>query len=45
MAVMTDGVSFDDVQLASDYARSFGITMIAISVGTNTDDAQLLQIA
>ena len=45
MAVMTDGISFDDVQLASDYARSFGITMIAISVGANTDDVQLLQIA
>lgn len=45
MAVMTDGNSFDDVKFASDYARSFGITMIAISVGANTNDTQLLQIA
>lgn len=45
MAVMTDGISYDDVLLASDYARSFGIIMIAIGVGANVDDAQLLQIA
>ena len=45
MAVMTDGTLNDDVGVASDYARSFDITMIVLSVGTKTDDAQLLQIA
>ena len=42
MAVTTDGISNDDVGFASDYARSFGITIVALSVGTNTDDVQLL---
>ena len=42
MAVMTDGVSTDDVFYASEYARSFGIIMIAIGVGANVNDAQLL---
>ena len=42
MAVMTDGVSYDNVLDASNYARSKGITMIAIGVGPNINDAQLL---
>lgn len=42
MAVMTDGFSHDDVFYASEYARSLGITMIAIGVGSNVDDSQLL---
>ena len=45
MAVMTDGISHDDVLQASNYARSKGITMIAIGVGSNINDPQLLQIA
>ncbi len=45
MAVMTDGISYDDVYYSSEYARSFGITMIAIGVGANVNDPQLLQIA
>lgn len=45
MAVMTDGISSDDVFYASEYARSQGITMISIGVGANTDSTQLLQIA
>ena len=42
MAVMTDGQSFDDVFHASEYARSLGITMIAIGVGSGVVDSQLL---
>ena len=39
---MTDGFSFDDVKLASNYARSKGITMIAVGIGNGANDAQLL---
>ena len=42
---MTDGNSFDDVLQASNHAREKGITMIAIGVGANINDTQLLQIA
>lgn len=42
---MTDGLSFDDVEDASNYARSKGITMIAVGIGAGVNDAQLLQIA
>ncbi len=45
MVVMTDGFSYDDVLLASNYARSKGITMIAVGIGAGANDIQLLQIA
>lgn len=43
--VMTDGFSFDDVLIPSSEARSKGITMIAVGIGSGANDAQLLEIA
>lgn len=45
MVVMTDGFSFDNVLFASNFARSKGITMIAVGIGAGANDAQLLEIA
>ena len=45
MVVMTDGFSFDDVLIPSSEARSKGITMIAVGIGSGANDAQLLEIA
>lgn len=42
MIVMTDGRSSDRVLEASNYARSKNITMIAVGIGPNVNDAQLL---
>jgi hypothetical protein len=42
MIVMTDGFSYDNVLYASNYARSKGITMIAVGIGGNVNDVQLL---
>lgn len=42
MILMTDGKSFDQVLGASDYARSKGITMIAVGIGSGVNDTQLL---
>jgi methylmalonyl-CoA mutase cobalamin-binding subunit len=42
MIVLTDGYSYDDVLYASNYARSKGITMIAVGIGANYDYDQLL---
>ena len=42
MIVMTDGYSYDDVLYASNYARSKGITMIAVGIGAAYDYDQLL---
>lgn len=39
---MTDGYSYDDVLEASNYARSMGITMIAVGIGPNVNDGQLI---
>lgn len=45
MIVMTDGLSYDDVLIASNIARSKGITMIAVGIGSGINEPQLLQIA
>lgn len=45
MIVMTDGLSYDDVLYASNYARSKNISMIAVGIGAGADQTQLLQIA
>jgi len=42
---MTDGFSYDDVLDASNYARSKGITMIAVGIGPNVNYDQMLEIA
>jgi len=34
---MTDGASTDSVLEASNHARSFGITLIAVGLGSNVD--------
>jgi len=45
MVILTDGNSYDDVILASNYARSNGISLIAVGIGPNVNQTQLLQIA
>ena len=45
MVVMTDGGSADVVIDSANYARSLGITMFCIGVGSNINNAQLLEIA
>lgn len=45
MILMTDGKSYDQVLEASDYARSKGITMIAVGIGSGVNDTQLLEVA
>lgn len=42
MILMTDGKSFDQVLAASNFARSKGITMIAVGIGFGVNDTQLL---
>lgn len=42
MVVMTDGFSYDEVGAASNYARSKGITMLAVGIGSGVNDTQLL---
>ena len=42
---MTDGGSADVVIDSANYARSLGITMFCIGVGSNINNAQLLEIA
>lgn len=37
MIIMTDGMSFDDVLLASNLARSKGITMIGVGIGSGVN--------
>jgi hypothetical protein len=39
---MTDGKSYDNVLDASNYARSKGITMIAVGIGPAIYEPQLL---
>jgi len=45
LVVMTDGHSQDNVKIPSDYARSLGITLIAVGIGDKVDNSQLLEIA
>lgn len=45
MAVLTDGGSYDSVIEAANRARNYGITIIAVGIGANVNDTQLLQIA
>lgn len=45
LVILTDGGSNDNVQYAADYARSFGITLFCVGIGSNINNAQLLQIA
>jgi hypothetical protein len=42
MIILTDGNSFDDVILASKYARENGISLIAVGIGPNVNQSQLL---
>jgi hypothetical protein len=44
LVILTDGRSGDNVQYASDYARSKGITLFCVGIGANIDNGQLLQI-
>jgi hypothetical protein len=45
LIVMTDGKSNDQVLASSNYARSKGITIIAVGIGSGVNDTQLLQIS
>jgi hypothetical protein len=45
LVILTDGGSADDVLRASNYARSFGITLFCVGIGANINNNQLLQIA
>lgn len=42
MVVMTDGASYDSVLEASHRARSLGIIPLAVGIGANVNDSQLL---
>lgn len=45
MVIMTDGGSYDSVVEAAHKAATNGIFVIAVGIGANVNDAQLLQIA
>lgn len=45
LIVFTDGKSYDPVLAASNYAREKSITMIAVGIGSDVNDTQLLEIA
>jgi uncharacterized protein YegL len=45
MVIMTDGGSYDSVVEAANKAAANGIFIIAVGIGANVNDAQLLQIA
>ncbi len=45
MVILTDGGSRDDVIAASEIARSKGIILICVGIGSSVNDVQLLQIA
>ena len=45
LVILTDGVSYDNVFYAAEYARSQGITLFCVGIGSGIDSAQLLQIA
>jgi FAD/FMN-containing dehydrogenase len=42
LIILTDGGSYDDVIAASNYARNNGISIIAVGIGANVNQAQLL---
>ena len=42
LIVMTDGKSSDQVLSASNYARSKGITLISVGIGSGVNETQLL---
>jgi len=44
LVILTDGGSGDDVVYASNYARSKGITLFCVGIGSNVNNVQLLQI-
>lgn len=45
LVIMTDGVSYDNVFYAAEYARAQGITLFCVGIGGGINSAQLLQIA
>lgn len=45
LAVLTDGISNDPVLASSNYARSKGITLLSVGIGSNVNVAQLIEIA
>ena len=45
LVILTDGVSYDNVFYAAEYARSLGITLFCVGIGGGINTAQLLQIA
>jgi hypothetical protein len=45
LAILTDGASSDSIVEASNWARSNGIVLIAVGIGSGIDVNQLLQIA
>ena len=45
LVILTDGVSYDNVFYAAEYARSLGITLFCVGIGAGINSAQLLQIA
>jgi len=42
LVILTDGGSSDDVLYASNYARSFGIILFCVGIGSNVNNVQLL---
>ena len=45
LVILTDGGSVDNVYYASEYARSQGIVLFCVGIGSGINNAQLLQIA
>ena len=45
LVILTDGVSYDNVYYAAEYARSQGITLFCVGIGGGINIPQLLQIA
>jgi hypothetical protein len=45
LVILTDGVSYDNVYYAAEYARSQGITVFCVGIGGGINNAQLLQMA
>lgn len=45
LVILTDGVSYDNVFYAAEYARSQGITLFCVGIGSGINVPQLKQIA
>ena len=45
LVILTDGVSYDNVFYAAEYARSQGITLFCVGIGSGINVPQLQQIA